>query len=224
MRGSKSTYCMRSRGFTLVELLLAIGISALVAALAYGGISTAAAVSGGMQDEVRRLGELQRALNIIEEDLAQVIPRAITNGYGSEEAAFRGGFYQSVLLEFTRGGVGNPQGLVRSELQRVRYVLAEGRLWRQWWTVLDRVDETRAPQSVLLIEGVESLQLDFLPPPAVGAAPQDFSSLTASGAYWESDWNSQRLTADTVAPLPLAVDLRLNVTAFGEVRRVIELP
>lgn len=224
MRGNNSTACNNARGFTLVELLLALGISAMVAALAYAGISTAIAVSGGMQDEVRRLGEVQRALNILEEDLAQVVPRAGSTGYGSAEAVFRGGRYEEVLLEFTRGGVANPQGLVRSELQRVRYVLAEGRLWRQWWTLVDRADASRAPEAVVLLADIETLELGFLAPAAAGATPVDYAGLTASSAYWETDWNSQTLAAEAVAPLPLAVDLRLMVAGFGEVRRVVELP
>jgi general secretion pathway protein J len=215
---------VRQQGFTLVELLLALSISALVATLAYAGISTAIDASAGMQAEVRRLAELQRALNIIEEDLAQVVPRAIVNGYGSDSAAFSGGRYQEALLEFTRGGLGNPQELARSELQRVRYVLDGGNLWRQWWTAVDRADESRAPESALLIEGVASVDVVFLAPPTVGAAPLDYYMLATSAALWDSDWSSARLAPDTVAPLPIAVDLHFTLVDFGEVRRVVEIP
>ncbi len=224
MNGAKGFFMHDAKGFTLVELLLALGISAFVAALAYAGISGAIGVSGGMQAEVRQLADLQRALNIIEEDLAQLVPRGIVNGYGSEEAVFRGGIYQDALLEFTRGGVGNPQGLARSELQRVKYVLADGKLWRQWWTVLDRTDENHAPESALLLEGVDNLQLGFLAPPAVGAVQTDYYNLMTATTLWDSDWNSARLAPGSVAPLPLAVDLRMTLAGFGEVRRVVELP
>jgi general secretion pathway protein J len=226
MRGNESVRASRSAqaGFTLVELLLAIAISALVAALAYAGLSTAIGASAGMQVQVRQLSDIQRALNILEEDLLQVRPRAITNGFGSQEAAFRGGVFQDALLEFTRGGFGNPQGLARSELQRVRYVLADGRLWRQSWPVLDRVAENQPPQSVLLLENVAAVQPGFLRVPAPNGVPPDFYSLGASNAYWDSDWNSQQLAADAVAPLPVAVNLVLTLTDFGEVRRVFELP
>lgn len=211
------------RGFTLVELLVALGISALIAALAYAGISSAIGASGGMQAEVRRLADLQRALNIIEEDLAQAVPRGGVDAYGSDEDAFRGGRYEDALLEFTRGGLGNPQDLARSELQRVRYVLAGGALWRQWWNTVDRAAAT-APQSALLLEGVEDLQLRFLAQAAEGTAPVDFYTLTTSAALWDNSWTSARVGADTVAPLPLAVDLRMDIAGFGEVRRVVELP
>jgi general secretion pathway protein J len=212
------------RGFTLVELLVALAISALIATLAYAGISSAIGASAGMQDEVRRLADLQRALNIIVEDLGQVVPRASVNSYGNDQPAFRGGRYQDVLLEFTRGGVANPRNLARSELQRVRYVLDGGGLWRQWWTAVDRVGGNVPPQSALLLEGVEEVQLGFLAPAMDGAAPVDFYTLTTSAALWESDWSSARLAPDVVAPLPIAVDLRMTLANFGEVRRVVELP
>lgn len=211
------------RGFTLIELLLALGISALVATLAYAGLTTAIGASAGMQDEVRRLADLQRALNIIEEDLAQVLPRPITNGYGGDAPAFRGGEFDA-LLEFTRGGAANPQQLLRSELQRVRYVLKDGALWRQWWTAVDRAQETTPPQSALLLEGVANLQLGFLAPAPANSAPLDFAALGSSPALWESTWTAQRIGPGSVAPLPLAVDLRFELAGFGEVRRVVELP
>ncbi len=212
------------RGFTLVELLVALAISALIAAMAYAGISSAIGASAGMQEEVRRLADLQRALNIVEEDLGQVVPRASVDSYGNDQPAFRGGRYQDVLLEFTRGGIANPQNLARSELQRVRYVLDGGALWRQWWVAVDRAGVNTAPQSALLLEGVTDLQLGFLAPAMEGAAPVDYYTLTASAALWERDWSSARLAPDVLAPLPIAVDLRITLTDFGEVRRVVELP
>jgi len=212
------------RGFTLVELLVALGISALVAALAYAGIGSAIGASAGMQQEVRQLAYLQRALNIIEEDLGQAVPRAIVDAYGNDQPAFRGGRYQDVLLEFTRGGVANPQQLARSDLQRVRYVLKDGVLWRQWWTALDRADANGTPQSAVLLEGVENLQLGFLAPPAEGAAPADYYSLATSAALWDNAWTSARLAPGLAAPLPLAVNLQFTLADFGEVQRVVELP
>lgn len=217
MRGSE-------RGFTLVELLVALAISALIAALAYAGISSAIGASAGMQAQVRELADLQRALNIIEEDLAQAVPRAIVDNYGSDQPAFRGGRYEGVLLEFTRGGTANPQQLARSELQRVRYVLDRGALWRQWWHAVDRAGSNAAPQSALLLEGIEELQLGFLGPAQEGAAPLDYYTLTVSAAPWVRDWSSARLAPNRVAPLPMAVDLRIRLAGFGEVRRVVELP
>jgi general secretion pathway protein J len=220
MRGVESVM----RGFTLVELLLALGISALIATLAYAGLGTALDASAVMQHDVRRLAELQRALNIIEEDLAQVVPRPIVNGLGSDEPAFRGGRFQDVVLEFTRGGVANPQDLPRSELQRVRYVFDSGRLWRQWWNAVDRPSENRAPESALLLDGLTSIDVAFLAPADPASTPVDFHALATSMALWANDWSSARIGPDAIAPLPIAVDLKLMLDDMGELRRVVELP
>lgn len=216
----------RRRGFTLVELLVALGVSALVATLAYAGLSTAISASQGLETEIRRLGEVQMALNIIEEDLQQVLPRAITNGYGTDEPAFSGGVYANTVLEFTRGGGVNPLGLSRSELQRVRYLLDGDALWRQSWPVLDRADENAAPDSVLLLENIEQFALGFLqlPQPAPRGVQPDYYGLTASAAFWENAWDSRRVAPDAISPLPVAVNLTFTVREFGEVRRVVELP
>jgi general secretion pathway protein J len=213
-----------STGFTLVELLLAMAISALVAVLAYTGIATAIDASTAMQAEVRQLGDLQRALSMLEEDLLQVRPRGITNGQGSQEAVFRGGAYQDVLLEFTRGGLANPQRLARSELQRVRYVLADGMLWRHSWQVLDRVDDNQGLQRVALLDGVTDVQVRFLRQPASTGIQAAFPELLSDTQFWASDWQSMPVAADASAPLPVAVSVAMTVAGFGEVLRVFELP
>jgi general secretion pathway protein J len=176
-----------------------------------------------LRTQVDLLGDLQRTLSVMEEDLVQLRPRAITNGFGSQEAAFSGGQYQDALLEFTRGGLANPLGLPRSELQRVRYVFTEGQLWRQTWFVLDRTDENLQPQSVLLLDNLDAVRVGFLAAVNTGVTP-DFYALTSNSGYWESDWNSQQVAADQVAPLPVAVTVTLSSAEFGQVQRVFELP
>jgi general secretion pathway protein J len=212
-------------GFTLIELLLAMGVSALIAALAWLAISSAAAASGTIQDEVQRLVEVQRALHIFQEDLAQAVARPVSVGTGRVEPVFAGGVDPRVVLELTRAGFANPQKLARSDMLRVRYVFAAGGLWRQWWTELDRSDATRAPASSLLLAGVSSLQLGFLPPPMAGGGTRpELQALLDEDLSWDAQWESTELPDGAVAPLPVAVELRLVLDNFGEVRRVVELP
>jgi general secretion pathway protein J len=219
MRGNDGA----ARGFTLVELLVALGVSALAATLAYAGLSTAIGASESLEAEISRLGAVQQALTIIEEDLQQVRPRAITNGFGADEAAFTGGVQPDAVLEFTRAGLANPLGLARSDLLRVRYVLDNGALWRQSWGVLDRVDDSAATDSVLLLDGIEQFNLGFLAPAQAGVQSA-YYNLVANPAFWDIDWDSQRVAPDAVSPLPVAVNLTLTLSGFGEVRRVVELP
>ena len=215
---------MRCRGFTLIELLLAMSISAVVAVIAYAGIATAIDASSAMQSRVQQLSDVQRALDIISDDLVQVRARAITNGFGSQEPAFQGGAYRDVLLELTRGGFANPLALPRSELQRIRYVIDGGALWRQSWPVLDRADENQSPQSALLLEQVTEISFAFLPATAGGSAPPDYYGLASNAGYWENDWSSVQIAADEILPLPVAIRLSVTLENFGNVERIFELP
>ncbi len=213
-----------SRGFTLVELLLAMSISVIVAVIAYAGIATAIDASGAMQSQVQQLNDMQRTFDIMTEDLIQVRSRAITNGFGSNEPALHGGAFGNVLLETTRGGLANPLALPRSELQRVRYVLEDNKLWRQTWPVLDRTDENAPPQSALLLEGVEDVSFVFLAATAGGSASPDLYALGSNSGYWENDWNSMQIALDEVAPLPVAIKVLMTIESFGAVEKVFELP
>jgi general secretion pathway protein J len=215
---------MDAKGFTLIELLLAMSISALVAVIAYAGIATAIDASGAIQTQVQRLSDVQRTLDIMSEDLLQIRARAITNGFDSQEPALHGGAYQDVLLELTRGGLANPLALPRSELQRVRYVFEDGKLWRQSWPVLDRTDENQAPQSALLLEQVTEVSFTFLSATAGGSAPPDYYGLESNAGYWENEWNSVQIATDEVVKLPVAIKASFTINDFGVVERIFELP
>jgi general secretion pathway protein J len=212
----------RADGFTLVELLLAVALSVVIAALGYAGVNSGMEAATALENEVHELTELQRALNIIEEDLVQVRLRPVVHGVDYHEPAFVSG--DNALLEFTRGGVANPLHLQRSELQRVRYVLRDGALWRQYWLQLDRVDALQPPQQVLLLSGVSNLALEFLSPPSSTSPLPDVVSLQESGANWQQYWNSDDPRNALTTPLPLAVRLTVTTAAFAQVQRVYELP
>lgn len=217
----KPGYCA---GFTLVELILAIGISALIAVAAYAGVRVAVAADEGLRAEATRLYELQRALNIIEEDLSQIRPRSATTAGGVRQAAFKGGVLQRPLLAFTRAGVPNPAGLQRSELQRVEYVLEDGRLWRRHRWVLDGADAARPADAVLLLENVVSLRPAFLP--HAEATGQAETRLLDDMTHWLEHWDSALPAASPVPgrAMPMAIMLTLELEGFGRIHRVIELP
>lgn len=211
------------KGFTLVELLLAVALSAVIAALAYAGINAGMQASMTLETEVHNLTELQRALSIVEEDLLQVRLRPVMHGVDYREPAFASGNSGGSLLEFTRAGFANPLQLARSELQRVRYVLRGDSLWREHWSQLDRSDVLQTPQQVMLLSGVTNISLEFLVAPPQGAAV-DLLSLQEAGAYWQRYWNSEDPRTALAAPLPLAVRFTLTTTQYAQVQRVIELP
>src|SRR5580692_5749791 len=128
------------RGFTLVELTVAIMILAVIAAIGYGTINQAVKSHEILKDQQAQLIGLQNAMRILEQDFVQAAPRPVRQAIGDEppQLAFLGappGTQPVVAL--TRAGWSNPAGLQRPGLQRVQYFLENGTLRREYWNVLD---------------------------------------------------------------------------------------
>lgn len=204
-------------GFTLLEVLLAMAITALVALLAYTGLSTVSTAAERHRLQVERLDEAATAFGWLGRDLQQALPRSITDGPGDRRPALSGGVTQESLLALTRAGWSNLRGARRGMLQRTRYRLEpDGVLWRDHWPVLDRSDEEAGMQSVALLTGVETIELEFLDPTAAGA------ERSLLGGEWVDEWPPQ--AASQGATLPLAVRLRLGLAGLGDIERIVGLP
>lgn len=72
----------RMRGFTLVELLVAVAIFAVIAALAYGGLDSVIHQRTRTREVMHRLRTLQLAITIMTDDLSQIEPRPVRDPLG----------------------------------------------------------------------------------------------------------------------------------------------
>lgn len=196
-------------GFTLLEMLVAIAVFAIMAAMAYGGLMSVLHTRHDTTAHMERLTQLQTAYMDMERDLQEVTPRPIRDQLGSPEPALMGGTGAGVVVEATRGGYQNPAGLRRSTLQRVAYRLQDGRLIRDTWTVLDRAQDS-APQETDLLDDVQSVDIRFMdqhqqwqdtwPPPGTGQTPVGLVSL------------------------PTAVEVVMELKDWGHIRWLFRLP
>ena len=136
------------RGFTLLELLVAVAIFALLGVGSYRLLASTISTRDAAKTHDNALMQLQRALTVINRDLAQTVSRPIRDEYGDSVAAV---VLKMNSLELTRIGVPNPLKQVRSDLQRVNYSLnTKGELVRSTWQQLDRDRGVQAQQTVLL--------------------------------------------------------------------------
>lgn len=135
-----------SRGFTLVEMLVALVVFALLGVAATGVLAWAADSRGVVAGHSARLAELQRARALLQADLSQVAARRVRGRDGVPALdAFRGATHRSgntsapgqPLLAFTRRGWENPDGAARASVQYVEYRLMDGRLERATRPALD---------------------------------------------------------------------------------------
>lgn len=202
---------MTERGFTLIEVLVALSLTALVAMLSYGALSSAISAGDSTHIEAQRLQALDRVFQLLQRDLGQVVKRPVQNGYGENLPAFAGAAGGEGLLEFTRAGWPNSRQQQRSDLQRVDYRWDGSVLWRDYWTHTDR-SAAEAPVSVALSRDLKSIRLRFLDDSAGSAA--------VDSSQWRDGW----LARDSGDRLPAAVEVVVELEAWGEVRRLFVLP
>lgn len=197
----------KQSGFTLLELLVAIGIFALLAAMGYGGLNNVMTARKITTQHAERLSQLQMAFLWLGRDIEQTVDRPIRDEYAQVQPAMLGvetGRYQ---LELTRTGWRNPAGHARSNLQRVAYGLRDGNLLRVYWAVLDRAEDSQPLESVLL-DGVEKLELRFL----------------NEAGQWQDSWPSRLLGQPTDVSPPRAVEVTLETKAEGRITRLFRVP
>ena len=211
----------RSAGFTLIEVLIALAITAFVATIAYNSLSTVLTGVESARQTAQRSYEINRAWMIISRDLRQFVPRPVRDEFGETEPAMLGGRAARYALAFTRAGWFNPNEVARSELQRVDYRVEDNALWRDSYAVLDRAPDTQA-QSVKLLDNVESLDTAFLG--ALSEVRPGDDGVALETRNWSENWVADTSTPDASLPPPVAVELRLYLEDWGEMRRLYALP
>ena len=192
-----------ARGFTLLELIVVIGIFGILSVMAYGGLNSVMKSRAAVEKSFSRSGELQRAYLRLRNDVQQAQWRPTRDAYGDKQPAFLTDREGRVV--FTRGGWQNPTGLPRSTMERVtyRYDADKKVLIRGHYRSLD-LGQDAVPVELELLDQIEDAQWRFL----------DVSR------EWFSQWPPQNKsvgTAETIAP-PLAVELTLRIKDLGEVR------
>ena len=194
----------RQSGFTLLELLVAIAVFAIIGVLATGGLNAVLDQSAIASDGLERLNRIQRSVRLISDDLYQLHPRTVRDELGrATEAPVIANDQNDFLIRFSRAGWRNPAGLPRSSIQRVQYRLEEGELIREYWPVLDRTLGLE-PESTVILDDVAEVDFEFL----------DYDNV------WQQQWPSQ----DTEqSQWPKAVRIKIEIEGLGTLQRLIEV-
>ncbi|MEL0136948.1 MAG: type II secretion system minor pseudopilin GspJ, partial [Halieaceae bacterium] len=128
----------RERGFTLVEVLVAMAITALVAVISYSALSAALSATETLRVSTERAREIGQVMAMLSRDIRQTVNRPVIDEFGQQVPAVTGGELARDMLSLTRAGWHNSTGAPRSTLQRVDWWIDEDTLWRGYFPVLDR--------------------------------------------------------------------------------------
>lgn len=200
------------RGFTLIEILIAMAIFTLIGLASTGLLTTVIDSNDISEERFAKLQLLQRAMITIERDLQQAVPRATRVNGEKQDVVMAGGETDDSDddgIGFVRGGWHNPQLMLpRSTLQFVAYRLQENKLERLYSNYVDNVIGYE-PKVRVLLEDVESLKIEFL-------ATSNSSSLDEDeDISWSENYKG--------TALPRAVAIEFVSKDFGKIRREFTL-
>jgi general secretion pathway protein J len=215
------------RGFTLVELLVAMAIVAVIGVMAFTGLTTFIRQRDLAEERTRRWQEIQLAIRTIVQDLSQIQPRLTRDELGeSYRPSLLANPNAQFALEFSRGGWANPGGFNRGTVLRVAYNVEEHQddknakqgqgmrgarnvrnaLYRLHWPVMDRTLAT-VPVKTEILDRVESMEVRFLD----------------SAGEWQTEWPPLRMSGPQRNVIrPRAVEVVIELEDFGRISRIVE--
>jgi len=198
----------RARGFTMMEVLVAVAIFVIVGALAMGGYNELVKQSDMVETSAKRTRAVQRTVNRLALDFELLEPRPVREQLGdSYEPALRSDPRTQRLAELTHSGWSNPAGVSRSTLQRVAWRLDNNKLHRDYWLVLDRT-LTGEPVSTQMLDRVRSVGLRFMD----------------GNQTWHEQWPPLGYSAPDAPRLrPIAVEITLELEDWGKIVRLVEV-
>lgn len=193
------------KGFTLLELLVALSIFSVLSVMAYGGLQTVISTKQATDKSAERISEIQLVMMRISNDLRQAVTRKIRDEYGDFLPEMQSSKNGDETISWTRAGYRNPAQLKRSNVQRVAYRVDQQKLIRITWPVLDRAQDTEALEIEVLTD-IESIEWRFL----------------NNTIEWVSDWPEEGGDVE-LNPLPKAVEFTFELKDWGKIRRLILL-
>lgn len=193
----------RAAGFSLLEVLVAVAIFAVLSVAAYGALDASIRARAQASEAAARLAALQSAVLALERDLREAAARPVRGTLGERLPALAGG---PAGLEVTHAAFASLSSEPSARLARSGWGVADGALTRVRWPVLDRAPATR-PGVRPVLEGVAALRLRYLD----------------GRGDWRDTWPPRDGPEAQPGRLPRAVEFTLAGDTFGTIVRRVAL-
>ena len=224
-------------GFTLIEMLVALAIGAVIALLSYQALDGAIKIESTVSKLTQKMNSIQRVWQFFADDIQHAVPRPWRDTFGNAQPVMLGLLGDrlsqgsgltvgddSYLLRFVRSGENNFLDIPRSNLQAIGYRITADEtdesfadndaeptvsLWRDYWRPVDAVNDP-VVKSRLLIERINSIRFRYL----------SSESQTAEDEAWITGWPESK---DKNNQLPVAIEVTLDIVGVGTVVRLFPL-
>lgn len=193
----RSDTSRKTGGFTLLELLVAMAVFAMIAAVAYAGLDSAIVMERKLDDEGRKWKNLSFFFAHLERDLACFVDKPVIGQDGVKLLSMAGRTTDKsgarVELTFTRLG----RGVEGASPKRVGYRLNGDKIETLIWRSIDLPLES-APDTYEAMDAVSSFEVSL-----------------GGGGGWSHKWSAE-------AP-PGAVEVTVTLKSGETIRRMIVL-
>lgn len=190
-------------GFTLIEVMIAIMIFAVISVISYRTLSSLIATRDVITNAQKKWGGISKAINEMSNYCNRIIPLTILDTNGGTLPSITGkykisGDYDS-QLEMTVSGYIGDLAYGSTPPKRVGFRFTEGNLFLVIWESLNRAPNTR-PTIIPLATGIKEFYFQYL----------------NTDQQWYYNWP---LTATDYVTLPLAIKVYIKLDSGEEITR-----
>lgn len=194
-----------SSGFTLLELVVALAIFALISAFSYRALDLVLDTRAKVTAESKKWRDITLLFTRLEQDMSRLANRPVRDSRDLLSPALLGepvvAGEDEAQLAFTRMGLEGQSGAL-NDAQRAGYRLRDGKVEMLVWPVLDQAPRTR-PEAEAVLDGVKALEIRYL---------------GAEGAWWPR-WPKPGAPGE----LPRALEVTLELMSGERVSRLFAL-
>jgi general secretion pathway protein J len=196
----------RSGGFTLVELLVALAIFAIMSGFAYRALDSMLQGREALRAQARQWRDVAVFVGRVERDLGSIVLRPARGPSGlplSPVSSALGTSNEGEGLAVTRSGSALQENALAAP-QRVGYRLRDGQVERLTWTAADAAPREE-PKAIAILGSVRSLGFRFLDPKSL-------------------EWRLAWAPPGSLQPIPAAVEVTIELAGGERVVRLIDMP